>query len=157
MDGRTIIIPEDTEIHMPNFSVHLLPEYWGADSQEFRPSRWIASSRNALQSSGTTAETYDSGKIFELEEIAPPPIAKESFFPWSLGARNCPGKKFSQVEFVAVISYILYSYRVEAIALEGQTQADTRRRIWDWARDSKAEITLNFRDPKKYAIKLVRR
>lgn len=142
---------------MPISTASLLPEYWGADSQDFRPSRWISSSASAFQSSGAATGTRDSGNIFDLEKVAPPPVAKETFFPWSLGARNCPGKKFSQVEFVAVLSYVLYFYRAEAVAFDGETPADTRRRIWDWTRESKAEITLNFLEPGKYAMKLVRR
>lgn len=160
VDGRTIFLPKGSEIHMSNLAVHMLPEYWGADSEEFRPTRWIRStltSSDSAYSSDSEFKIRTTGEVLDSEEVAPPPIAKESFFPWSLGARNCPGKKFAQVEFVAVMSYVLRLYRVEAIPLEGETPEDTRRRIWDWTQESKAEVTINFREPEKYALRLVRR
>lgn len=145
---------------MSNLAVHMLPEYWGVDSEEFRPTRWIRSapiSSGSANSSDSEPKSSKIGNILDLEEVAPPPVAKESFFPWSLGARNCPGKKFAQVEFVAVMSYVLRLYRVEAIPLRGETPEDTRKRIWDWTQESKAEVTINFREPEKYALRLVRR
>lgn len=160
VDGRTIFLPKGSEIHMSNLAVHMLPEYWGADSEEFRPTRWIrsiSSPSDSAYSSDTESKTRASGELLDSEEVAPPPVAKESFFPWSLGARNCPGKKFAQVEFVAVMSYVLLLYRVEAIPLKGETPEDTRRRIWDWTQESKAEVTINFKEPEKYALRLVRR
>ncbi|KAG6353424.1 hypothetical protein INS49_005605 [Diaporthe citri] len=95
---------------------------------------------SALHSSTLECEQY----FYRLKhclafmEVAPLPVAKELFFPWSLGARNCPGKKFAQVEFVAVMSYVLRLYRVEAIPLKGESPEDTRKRIWDWTQESKA-------------------
>ncbi|KAK2604209.1 hypothetical protein N8I77_007157 [Diaporthe amygdali] len=160
VDGRTIFIPGGSEVHMSNLAVHLLPEYWGADSEEFRPTRWILSTPKPSESAvsaDAVEETHKSGSMLDLEEVAPPPVAKESFFPWSLGARNCPGKKFAQVEFVAVVSYVLRLYRLEAIKLEGETPEITRSRIWEWTRESKAEITINFREPEKYALRMVKR
>lgn len=160
VDDRTIFLPKGSEIHMSNLAVHMLPEYWGPDSEEFRPTRWIRSLSRPSQSANSSdsgLNVLHSGEVLDSEEVAPPPVAKESFFPWSLGARNCPGKKFAQVEFVAVMSYVLLLYRVEAIPLRGETAEDTRRRIWDWTQESKAEVTINFREPEKYALRLVRR
>lgn len=160
VDGSTIFVPKGSEIHMSNLAVHMLPEYWGADCEEFRPRRWIRTSPTSSESadsSDSETKTGKMGNILDSEEVAPPPVAKESFFPWSLGARNCPGKKFAQVEFVAVMSYVLRLYRVEAIPLKGEIPEDTRKRIWDWTQESKAEVTINFREPEKYALRLVRR
>lgn len=160
VNGRVIFLPKGSEVHLSNLAVHMLPEYWGDDSGEFRPTRWIRSTptpSEAAESSDAESKTRKTGEMLDAEEVAPPPVAKESFFPWSLGARNCPGKKFAQVEFVAVMSYVLRLYKVEAIPLEGETPEDTRRRIWDWTQESKAEITINFREPEKYALRLVKR
>lgn len=160
VDGRTIFIPAGSEVHMSALAVHTLPEYWGADSLEFRPARWIRSTstpRKSPDHNDAEGEDEKAGAMLDAEEVAPPPVAKESFFPWSLGARNCPGKKFAQVEFVAVMSYVLLLYKLEPVALEGERSEDTRRRIWEWTRESKAEITINFREPAKYALRLVKR
>lgn len=149
INDRPCLIPSGTQMALTVMSVHLMPEYWGPDSYDWKPTRWISNSNKA---SGTSlAETL------EAETIAPPPVAKESFFPWSLGARDCPGKKFAQVEFVAVMAYVLRHYRVEAVPLEGETAEDTRRRIWDYTMDSVPQITINMREPDKYALRLIKR
>lgn len=157
VDGRYIFMPKGSEVHMSTLAVHMLPEYWGADSDEFCPTRWIRSTPKSSESTGPSPKAQTTDEMLDAEEVAPPPVAKESFFPWSLGARNCPGKKFAQVEFVAVMSYMLRLYRLEAVPLEGETKEDTRRRVWDWTQQSKAEVTINFREPEKYALRLVSR
>lgn len=161
MNGGTIFIPKGSEVHMSNLAAHMMPEYWGTDSEEFRPTRWIRTTtptpNEAADPSDAEPKTRDMAEILDSEEVAPPPVAKESFFPWSLGARNCPGKKFAQVEFVAVMSYVLRLYKVEAVPLKGESPVDTRRRIWEWTQESKAEVTINFREPEKYSLRLVRR
>lgn len=160
VEDRTIFLPKGSEIHLSNLATHMMPEYWGADCEKFRPTRWIRSApttSESTDSSDTESKTRTIGDLLDSEEVAPPPVAKESFFPWSLGARNCPGKKFAQVEFVAVMSYVLRFYRIEAIPLKGESTEDTRKRIWDWTQESKAEVTINFREPEKYALRLVKR
>lgn len=150
INGRAVYIPKETAIGLPAYSVHMLPEYWGPDSREWKPTRWI-------QARDDSSGRDSLADILESEVIVPPPIAKETFFPWSLGARDCPGKKFSQVEFVAVLAYMLRHYSIEAVPLEGETFQDTRKRIWDYTRDSAPQITMNFREPDKYALRLINR
>ena len=41
------------------------------------------------------------------------------FMPWNTGPRVCPGKKFSQVEFVAVVARIFRDWSVEPRVVEG--------------------------------------
>lgn len=116
-----------------------MSEYWGADHGEFKPSRWIKD--------GQTSS----------EEFCQPTHDREAFFPWSLGTRNCPGKKFSQVEFVAIISYVLRHHRVEAVPLEGETPEATRARVWENTRDSQLQLTLNMRHPEKVRLRMISR
>lgn len=42
--------------------------------------------------------------------MPPPPIG---FYPWSGGPRVCPGQKFAQVEFVAVLACVLRGAKVK--------------------------------------------
>lgn len=147
VDGRTIFAPAGSEVFASALSVHVMPEYWGPDSKEFKPARWIAAPP-ALPSEVLGGE----------DELLPPPLAKETFLPWSLGQRDCPGKKFSQVEFVAVLAYVLRSYGIECVPLyETETLEQKRERIWAWTKDSGVELSLNFKDPLKYKIRLTRR
>lgn len=117
----------------------MMSEYWGADHREFKPSRWIKD--GPASSEGFCQPTKD----------------KAAFLPWSLGARICPGKKFSQVEFVAMISYVLKNYRVEATPLEGETPEDTKIRVWENTRDSEPQVTMNMRHPEKVRLRMIRR
>lgn len=118
-----------------------MSEYWGPDHREFRPSRWIK----------------DDGPGFPEEEFRQPTDDREAFIPWSLGARICPGKKFSQVEYVAIISYVLRHQRVEAIPLVGETSEAMTARVWNNTRDSEPELTMNMRHPESVRLRLVRR
>lgn len=148
VQGRTIFAPAGSEVFASAVSVHVMPEYWGPDSKDFRPARWITASDSSVGAEGKG----------EGEELARPPVAKETFFPWSLGQRDCPGKKFSQVEFVAVLACVLRLYRIECLPIhKGETLQEKRSRVWAWSRDSGVELSLNFKEPTKYGIRLVRR
>lgn len=118
-----------------------MSEYWGPDHREFRPSRWIK----------------DSGPVSPGEEFRQPTDDREAFIPWSLGARICPGKKFSQVEYVAIISYVLRHQRVEAVPLVGETPEAARARVWQNTRDSEPQLTMNMRYPESVRLRLVKR
>jgi hypothetical protein len=117
----------------------MMADYWGPDYRQFKPSRWI---KTVQQST---------------EEFCQPTDDKGAFFPWSLGARICPGKKFSQVEYVAIISYVLRHQRVEAVPLKGETAEDTRARVWANTSDCEPQMTLNMRNPEKVRLRLVGR
>jgi len=83
-------------------SVHHSPEFWGPDPWAWRPERWIIKN-NGL---GT-------------EALLQPPYG--SFMPWVAGPRVCPGKKFAQVEFVAVMASLFQNHRVLPVLQKGET------------------------------------
>lgn len=89
------------------------PKYWGDDSLEWRPSRFIRS----------------SGGVLDDEEFVTP--ARGTFLAWSGGARDCVGRKFSQVEFVAVIATLFRDWRVHPVPREKETEEGARKRILD--------------------------
>lgn len=139
IEGREVYFPPNTAFHLNAIGCHTMREYWGPDHREFKPSRWIKTGQASM------------------EEFYQPTDNKSAFFPWSSGARICPGKKFSQVEYVAIISYVLRHQRVEAVPVEGETPADTSARVWANAMDSEPEMTMNMRDPEKVRLRLIRR
>lgn len=83
--------------------------------------------------------------------------AKGTFVPWSDGARVCPGKKFSQVEFVAVLSEVFREHEVQAVRQEGETQVEMRARILAAANDFAMRVSLQMKDPTAITLKLVPR
>ena len=117
------------------------PKYWGADAMSWRPDRWILSTsvKDAV----------------EPEVLIEP--TKGSFIAWSDGPRICPGKKFSQVEFVAVIAVLFRQYSVKPAVLEGESEDDAKRRVLATVEDSQVKVTLQMRQPKSVALVWTRR
>jgi len=57
---------------VPILALHCLPEYWGPDSGDFRPSRFEQPLKHPFQ-----------------------------YVPFSAGARSCIGQRFAQMEMVS--------------------------------------------------------
>jgi cytochrome P450 len=114
-------------------SLHTNPAYWGSDSLEFRPDRFITSS-----------------SLGEIELLVPPP---GNFLPWAGGPRVCPGKKFAQVEFVAVIAKLFLNHRVRPQQEAGETMEMAVKRVMKCVLDSGITITLRMKHPER--VKLV--
>ena len=135
---RTIVLPPLTGINPGILATHTHPKYW-SDPLLWKPSRWIQSN--------------SSGKIQNdsiYEEIFTP--IKGSFMPWSDGQQNCPGKNFSQVEFVAVLASLLYKYRLRVARLAGESTKSMRRRVLDVVNDCDAQLLLRMKDSDRVRI-----
>ncbi|KAK8135663.1 hypothetical protein PG984_003603 [Apiospora sp. TS-2023a] len=58
------------------------------------------------------------------------------FLGWSEGARDCPGKKFSQAEFVALMVGLFREWRVDPVMKDAsETMEDARKRVLNLIRD----------------------
>ena len=128
-------------------ALHTHPRYWGADSLTWRPSRWIVGSDNSLDCDLTTRLSQES--LFVPE--------KGTFIAWSEGARNCPGKKFAQVEFVATMAAVFRSFRAKSVARDGETRKAAAKRVLDVVKDSNVELLLQMRDPDSVSVSWSRR
>ena len=80
----------------------------------------------------------------EKEEIFVP--QKGTYFPWSDGPQNCPGKKFAQVEFVAVIAGLLRQHRVKIVPNKGETKEAMHKRVMAVLEDCEQGLLLRMRD-----------
>ncbi|KAI1660271.1 hypothetical protein F4813DRAFT_387133 [Daldinia decipiens] len=90
----------------------------GPDSLEWRPSRWI---RPGAKKPGD--EEIDINR-------------RGVFLAWSEGTRDCPGKKFSQVEFVALMVGLFRQWRVDPVKkYSGESIETARRRVLDLIRE----------------------
>jgi cytochrome P450 len=118
---KTLILPPKTMIVPSYASLQTDPKYWGEDSLEWRPSRFIASSSSSQATSSTTADRIDA------EEFITP--ARGTFLAWSGGARDCVGRKFSQVESVATIASLFRDWRVSPVLGPGETPEAARARV----------------------------
>jgi cytochrome P450 len=94
--------------------------YWGSDALAFRPSRWIIADEK------TGSEALMTAK-------------QGTFMPWASGPGVCPGMKFAQVEFAAVLSVLLHGAKVKPVA---------RNTLKDVLADSGiVEVTLSVNKP----------
>ena len=73
--------------------------------------------------------------------------------PWSDGPRVCPGRKFSQVEFVAVMATLFRRHRVRPKLSEGESIEGGQKRIMEMVerRDDMA-LTTQMAQPESVAL-----
>ena len=82
-DGR--VIPANTSIHTPLYTIHRLPEYWGEDAEQFKPER------------------FGDAKHFHPAQ----------YMPFGAGVRACPGKEFALFEMKMVLCALLERYKFD--------------------------------------------
>lgn len=86
------------------------------------------------------------------------PKTKNAFVGWSRGARNCPGRKFSQVESVGVLVGLVRNFRVKPVPEPGEDDAMARARlaeqIWN---DTGMRLLLQMLHPKKAVLEWTKR
>lgn len=124
--GKTIVVPGNTLVIPHHLAVHTHPKYWGCDTLEWKPSRWINSTSNSDSFDGETIMTPRKG----------------SFIAWSEGLRICPGKKFSQVEFVASMAAIFRDWYVEPLLEEGESLEVARKRVLKLVEEDTGQVLL---------------
>ncbi|KAF5558266.1 cytochrome p450 3a7 [Fusarium napiforme] len=125
VNGTSYTIPKNTFIGVNLAGLHTSSASWGDNALQWLPSRWI------------TAD----------EKLAPMPTG--AFLPWAAGPRVCPGKKFSQVEFVAVMACLLKDYTVEPA--EGDQAA--ARALMEEAKQSSFNFLLKVKHPEKIKLR----
>lgn len=112
---------------------------WGEDVNEFKPSRWIA------------ADAIDGAETF----IGAPDGAE--VFLWAFGPRICPGKKFSQVEFVAAMACLLKDRSIKTSIMSDESIAEANDRLKKIVFESDHILSMNIRQPEKAAILIIPR
>ena len=139
---------------IPNYSaLHTHPRYWGENSLDFEPSRWITSDSLPNRDIATPART-----IHHAEKFKEPPKTNSPFVGWSGGARNCPGRKFSQVEFVAVLVGLFRGFRVKPVPAVGEDDGMARARLAEQIRsDTGMRLLLQMLHPKKAVLQWSKR
>jgi len=124
--SKSHLLPANTFVCLNFQALHTNPAFWGPDSLTWRPDRWLPDT---------------------------PPHVLGSFSAWSSGPRVCPGKKFAQVEFVAVLSKLLRSYKVNVVSLDGETEQERRERASAVLEDSGISVTLKMKHPEKISLR----
>lgn len=138
-DGKDCMIPPETDIVINIRSLNTDPSLWGSDSLKWRPERWL------ISPSSSSAKFEEESLVEQQPGV---------FVPWADGPRNCPGKKFAQVEFVAVMAILFQKHRVRPVLVAGETFENGRKRLMQMADNSAlTAITLQMRDPKRVSLR----
>lgn len=127
MGDKTYTMPGGTHVFL-NSAIHRNPKYWPAppnaassssapntsDVDTFRPERWLATSKleDSFVDIGYDDEDLrgPSGEDTSASLFKP---VKGSYIPFSDGFRSCIGRRFAQVEILAVLAVIFSQYSVE--------------------------------------------
>jgi cytochrome P450 len=125
--SKSYIIPPRTYVIINMAGIHTNPAFWGSDSLEFRPDRFIVG-----------------------DEIFQPPAG--TYIPWTGGQRVCPGKKFAQVESAAVMARLFKEHRVRPKLMHGETAQMASDRIMEAVRDSILDIVIKLKHPEKIGL-----
>lgn len=67
-------------------------------------------------------------------------------FPWSDGPQNCPGEKFAQVEFVAVLACILQHHRMRVLLKPNESLEKAKERALAATEDCDFGLLLRMRN-----------
>lgn len=148
ISGRSHIIPARTIITFNVMALHTHPRHWSPDPLAWRPNRWIKSS-----SPSSTVIHQDLPTTLTLESMRQPKTG--TFLPWSDGARICTGKKFSQVELVAVVARLLHGHWLEPEIARGETLVDAQARVMRVVEDSDTTVTLRMTNAEKARVRCV--
>lgn len=119
-------------------------EYWGCDWSVWRPNRWIDSPPDSAELRGEA--------LLNAEKLIDP--EKGTFLPWAEGPRVCPGKKFSQVEFVAAVASILWKHRISVCPNAGEALTEARKRVVSVIENSGILFTLRILEPELVRLRL---
>lgn len=121
------------DLYLNAYDLHRDPATWAKDVSDFRPSRWLD----------------DTGK----------PIAagKETFVPWGLGPRICPGMKMAQVEFVAAIASLFSRFTMDPIHKPGESIGDARKALLDLIENSEPRLTMQMNRPEDIKLRFIER
>ena len=121
--GQHFTVPEDTSINLMTAAVHRNPKYWPHTSEEdlleFRPERWLLDSSRSHSDVDEDSYAQEEGLDFDGPDKRPdtastlyrPP--KGAYIPFSEGYRSCLGRRFAQVEILAVLAVIFKTWSVE--------------------------------------------
>jgi cytochrome P450 len=133
---KNIAIPPGVMVGMNGYGAHLSPR-WGHDADKFNPLRFVQPSEKGVE-------------CLRVPDIG-------MFLPWIGGTRVCPGKKFSQVEFVAIVAQILSQYRIEPLPDQGEDNESARGRLLGVLDDKFYHVSAHLKRPEDAGVRFVPR
>ncbi|TKA83262.1 hypothetical protein B0A55_00784 [Friedmanniomyces simplex] len=189
LGGKHVTVPQDCYVTLDTAALHRNPKYWPHTSEEdlldFRPERWLVDSSSSSSNKAADphahndeAYTAEEGLDFDGPDKRPDTAsslfrpAKGAYIPFSDGYRSCLGRRFAQVEILAVLAVVFKTWSLEldvgltmSDAELAEADAELRREAWGKA-DARARgllrtgmmtiITIQMRK-EKVPMRFVRR
>lgn len=179
VEGQPCLVPADTYISIATAAAHRHPEFWPKsaprlpggrtahpisnvdnDLEEFHPERWLLSTEahgTTTDKNGIPVETLAGGAEKDLgvnesadtsDRLFKPP--KGAYLPFSEGYRACLGRRFAQVEVLAVLAVLFQKYSVELAVdkyatdeqLDKMNESE-KAEVWQKAAEDARELMLN--------------
>lgn len=123
--GKHVTAPAGAYVTLNTAAVHRNPKYWPHTSDEdlldFRPERWLIDPSKSSSANKAEENAYEAEEGLDFDgpdrrpDTAPtlyrPP--KGAYVPFSEGYRSCIGRRFAQVEILAVLAVIFKTHSVE--------------------------------------------
>lgn len=160
--GKPCVIPAKTMVNLSLNGLHFNPKYWGRSPSVYRPQNWDARcdcewAAMSEAKEKKTAAQEDRGdhapRTTPFASIRTP--VEGAYAPFSEGARACLGKRFSQVEFAAVMAVIFREYRVELVRGDGKTWEQVRQETAETLESCLSYLTLSLQ--KRVPLRFVKR
>ena len=138
------MMPPHTGVMPSLLAVQTHPKYW-RDPLLWMPQRWISTSApsSRISSSNITSQLQQEQVIIPLEG---------TYFPWSAGPQNCPGLRFAQVEFVAVLAYLIRDHRMDIVHGPNESSAQAKERVLATTEDCDVGLLLRMRNADKIRL-----
>jgi len=150
MQGQHYTVPENCYVTLNTAALHRNPKYWPHTSEEdlldFRPERWLVDGHvngGTQHQEDSTEEDLDFDGPDKRSDTAPSLFrpAKGAYIPFSDGYRSCLGRRFAQVEILAVLAVIFKQWSVELdvsmFLREGETEETLgearKKEVWEQA------------------------
>ncbi|KAF7866955.1 hypothetical protein EAF04_005795 [Stromatinia cepivora] len=151
VNGQTYILPPHTAVHCSIPALHAHPRYWGFNPLAWNPSRFISISSTSTPTNKSGTQVFDKEKV-EVD-------TSNHFMPFAWGQRVCPGRKFAQVELVAVLAALFKDWKVEVVPKEGETEEQARARAWKSSLvvDHERHMLHEMVDPESVGLRWVKR
>ncbi|PYH98109.1 putative cytochrome P450 [Aspergillus ellipticus CBS 707.79] len=131
--GRTLTLPQKTFVMPSLLAVQTHPKYWPDEPQTWRPQRWIPRVAGATPTEQLMREEIDEPRT-------------STYLPWSAGVQVCAGRKFAQVEVVAVLASLFREHRLRVVLQKGEDFERARARILAHTMDTHQLLVMQMRD-----------
>jgi len=180
VNGRRCVVPGGTVVNIISVATARNPKYWPTilgpnpteeevedDLNSFKPERWLLdsssnhnSTASAHQNGSANHSDNESEKDSDHALLGGPQSSDTSsallkphrgaYVPFSEGYRACLGRRFAQVEVLAVLAVLFREYSIELavdeFASDEEVEAmdeEGRKRVWTQARDRAEDLLKN--------------